>query len=311
MKLDAHVHTHHSGMTTIWPLSLIMRESYTTPERAYRLAKARGMDLVAITDHDTIAGALALAHLPDVIVGCEVTAAFPRERIAAHLGVLDVTEAQFREIDRRRGDIADLLPYLREQQIFTTLNHVASQVNGRLTPAHIAAMLPWVDALEVINGSRLRSQNRTAAALAEAAGKTRVGGSDAHTGRGIGFTYTVVDGARTRDEFLAGLRAGRARAEGASGHYFTMASDMLRFAGRFYEERGRRLVERPLEWDRHAFVLGGIVGLPLLCLPLLGAAVHFIDEARFNRSLLVDLVARPAVARTLDIGLDGVLSEVA
>jgi hypothetical protein len=24
--------------------------------------------------------------------------------------------------------------------------HVASQVNGRLTPAHIAALIPWVDA---------------------------------------------------------------------------------------------------------------------------------------------------------------------
>lgn len=69
MKLDAHVHTHYSGMTTIWPVSYIVRESYNTPERIYRLAKSRGMDLVAITDHDTIEGALTLAHLPDVVVG--------------------------------------------------------------------------------------------------------------------------------------------------------------------------------------------------------------------------------------------------
>lgn len=297
MKLDAHVHTRHSGMTTIWPLSLIMRESYNTPQRAYRLAKARGMDLVAITDHDVITGALELAHLPDVIVGCEVSATFPGESVDVHLGVLDITERQHEEIQRRRHNVADLLPYLHEQSIFSIVNHVASQVNGRLTPAHIAALMPWVDAFEVINGSRLPAQNRTAAALAEASRKACIGGSDAHTGRGIGGTYTVVDGAGSKEEFMAGLRSGRGRAEGSHGGYFTMASDVMRFAGRFYEERARRLYENPLQWQRIAFVLGGAVGLPLLCLPLVGAAVHFIDEARFNHSLLFDLVARPAVAR--------------
>ena len=38
------------------------------------------MDLVAITDHDVIEGALTIADRPDVIVGCEVTAIFPNER---------------------------------------------------------------------------------------------------------------------------------------------------------------------------------------------------------------------------------------
>lgn len=46
MKLDAHVHTRYSGRPSLYPLSLIMRESYTRPERVYRLARARGMGLV-------------------------------------------------------------------------------------------------------------------------------------------------------------------------------------------------------------------------------------------------------------------------
>ncbi len=207
MKLDAHVHSNYSGMTTIWPLSLIMRESYNTTERVYALAKARGMDLVAITDHDTIAGALTLAHLPDVIVGCEVSASFPGQPVDVHLGVLDITERQFCQIDLLRGDVLELVQYLRDEAIFTTINHVASQVNGRLTPSHIAALLPWVDAFEVINGSRLGRQNRTAQALAASASKRSVGGSDSHTGRGIGRTWTEVAGASNRAEFMAGLRA--------------------------------------------------------------------------------------------------------
>ncbi len=296
MKLDAHVHTNYSGMTTIWPLSLIMRESYNTPERVYALAKARGMDLVAITDHDTIAGALTLAHLPDVIVGCEVSASFPGQPVDVHLGVLGITERQFRQIDLLRSDVLELVHYLRDEAIFTTINHVASQVNGRLTPTHIAALLPWVDAFEVINGSRLGRQNRTAQALAASASKRSVGGSDSHTGRGIGRTWTEVAGASNRAEFMAGLRAGRAVAGGRQGSYFTMASDILRFAGRFYEERTLDAVRSPLEWRRHLFLACSVLGLPLLTLPLLGAMIHFLEEARFNQSLLIDLVERPAVA---------------
>ena len=92
MKVDPHVHTVFSGRTTIYPLSLIMKECYNSPEGVYRRAKARGMDLVAITDHDEIEGALAIAHRPDVIVGCEVTGVFPNDRVRVHLGVLGITE---------------------------------------------------------------------------------------------------------------------------------------------------------------------------------------------------------------------------
>src|SRR5215470_15114395 len=100
-----------------------MKECYNTPEGVYRRAKARGMDLVAITDHDTIAGALTIADRPDVIVGCEVTATFPQDNVRVHLNVLVITPAQFTEIDRLRANVAELLPYLRIQRIFTSLNH--------------------------------------------------------------------------------------------------------------------------------------------------------------------------------------------
>ena len=76
MKLDTHVHTFYSGDSTIRPLHLFMRECYNRPEGVYRVAKSRGMDLVVITDHDEINGALALANRPDAIFGSEVTGVF-------------------------------------------------------------------------------------------------------------------------------------------------------------------------------------------------------------------------------------------
>jgi len=294
LKLDPHVHTTFSGRTTIYPLSLIMKESYNSVEGVYRRAKARGMDLVAITDHDVIDGALTIADRPDVIVGCEVTAVFPNDRVRVHLGVLGITEAQHREIQRLRQDVRELLPYLKQERIFTTLNHVASRINGDITAPHVASLMPWVDGIEIINGSRLPSQNRTATCLADACRKIGVAGSDSHTRRGIGRTWVEAPAARTREEFLTALHAGRVRVGGRQGSYFTMASDMLRLAAGFYTDRMGQAVRAPLNWKRQAFVLGGLLGLPLLCIPLAEALAHFILEERFNRALLFDLVARPA-----------------
>lgn len=301
MRLDPHVHTFFSGATTIYPLSLIMKESYNSPEGVYQRAKARGMDLVAITDHDVIDGALTIADRPDVIVGCEVTGVFPNDKVRVHLNVLGLNEVQHREIQRRRYDVRELMPYLKQEELFTSLNHVASRVNGPITAAHVAALLPWVDGLEVRNGSRLATQNRTATCLADAYSKVPVGGSDSHTQRGIGRTWVEAPGAKTRDEFMTALHAGRVTVGGRHGNFFTMASDMLRLAAGFYEDRLRLLVQSPLSWKRQAFVLGGVLGLPLVSVPVAAALGHFLMEERFNQALLFDLVARPATTRVPEV----------
>lgn len=296
MKLDAHVHTTHSGKATVFPFNHFMRESYNTPEGVYATARKRGMDLVVITDHDQISGALALGDRPDVLVGCEVTAEWPDADLCVHVNVFDITPAQHDEIQRLRGDVRQLMPYVRQQGIYSSLNHVASGINGPLTAVHLGAVLPWVDGLEVINGTRLPSQNRTAMCLAAATGKHTLGGGDSHTGRGIGLTWTEVPGARTREEFMVGLRAGRGIAGGAHGGIRTMSSDLWRFAGNFMSESLTTAVTKPADWRGHACTFGGVFALPIL--PLLSVApfIHFIHEQRFNRDLLYDLIAKPSIA---------------
>jgi predicted metal-dependent phosphoesterase TrpH len=291
VKLDTHVHTHHSGYSSLKPLDRIMRESYNTVDGVYRRAKARGMDLVTITDHDSIEGALTIADRPDVIVGCEVTGVFPTDGVRVHLGVLGLNERQHREIQRLRHDLRELMPFLAREELFVSLNHVASRINGAITATHIAALMPWLNGIEVRNGSRLGSQNRTAAALAAAHRKTPVAGSDAHTGRGIGRTWIEAPGVRSREEFLDALHGGRVKAGGIEGHYFTMASDICRFAANFYLERSQRVLQKPLDWRRQVFLACAFAGLPLLVVPLVLALGHFMLEHRFNRELLVDLVA--------------------
>jgi predicted metal-dependent phosphoesterase TrpH len=307
MKLDAHVHTHYSGNTTIYPISKIVRESYNTPEKLYRLAKARGMDLVTITDHDSINGALTIADRNDVIIGCEVTAVFPENREEAHIGVLGIDEEQHREIQRLRHNVHELLPYLKQQDIFCTLNHLASLSAGRLTAAQIASMIPWLSAIETRNGTRLPSQNRTAAALAQGYGKVTVGGSDSHTYRGIGYTYMECENARNREEFIAELRRGNVRVGGAQGWYFTLTGDIFRLTAAFYAENVVKLIKKPLDWQQQLMVLCSTLGLPLVSIAIVISLVHYLVDEQYNRGLLFDLVAQQKPVRPAAPALEAVV----
>jgi len=59
LRADLHVHSRASKVNGNVPF-LKSRDCYSAPQDVYRVAKARGMDLVAMTDHDSIDGALEL-----------------------------------------------------------------------------------------------------------------------------------------------------------------------------------------------------------------------------------------------------------
>jgi len=73
----------------------------------------------------------------------------------------------------------------------------------------------------------LASNNLQATRLARWTSKVGLGGSDGHTLASIGTTYTIVPGARNKQEFLAGLRSGRGRGRGQSGSYWKLMRDVF------------------------------------------------------------------------------------
>ena len=75
------------------------------------------MDFVTITDQNTISGCLEIAHLPDVIIGEEVSTVFPEDECRVHLLVWGITESQHRDIQQARESIYDLQKYLFSENI--------------------------------------------------------------------------------------------------------------------------------------------------------------------------------------------------
>jgi predicted metal-dependent phosphoesterase TrpH len=226
MKCDMHIHSKFSGACTTPLLSKVCRESYSEPKAAYSILRRRGMELVTLTDHDSIDGCEQLRGRADFFTSEELTCHMP-SGTEVHVGVYDITERQHGQLQQRRDDLVGLLMYLTESRLFFSVNHVFSCLTGRREADDFAWFRDYFPAIESRNGHMLRRQNKDSQRLARQWRKIEVAGSDAHASASAATAYTEVLGARNKEEFLAGLRAGKGRVRGSSGNYLKLTRDVL------------------------------------------------------------------------------------
>jgi predicted metal-dependent phosphoesterase TrpH len=271
MRCDLHVHSKHSGPVTVPVLDRILSESYSEPEAVYQTARRRGMDLVTLTDHDTVAGALELAGRPDFFVSEEVTCVLP-ERRELHVGVFDISEAQHEEIARRRRDAESLFAYLAEQRIPASLNHPFSPLTGRRAVEDLLLGFAGATMLETRNGMLPSATNDCARRAASLLGRAAMGGSDAHTLASVARAYTIVPDARDKAGYLDGLRRSATIPAGRSGSYGRLTADIFRIvAGSVKEALRPGLVPSPRS-------LALLAALPLAALVPLATLVQHVKE---------------------------------
>ena len=192
-RCDPHTHTTYS-------------DGLGTPREVVETAIARGLDVIAVTDHDSVAGALAARTLVreegyplGVIVGSEVTTAR-----GVHLLALFIEERlpMFEPVARTVTRIADmggvaLAPH--------PLSALTPSMGRRMIEGLLAQGLPLV-AVETANpspagrpGGRVRDLNQTW-------GLAEFGGSDAHFLPHVGAAYTLFPG-RSAVDFRRALDA--------------------------------------------------------------------------------------------------------
>ncbi len=235
MRCDLHVHSRFSGRPGIAVLDHLGRECYSEPLEVHARARQRGMDLVTLTDHDSIEGALQLADRPDSFVSEEVTLHLEAGR-QLHLNAYGIDERQHCELQSRRSDPESLFGFLAEERIPAAVNHLFSALTGARELSDLRLPLGRLPLIEVLNGAMPEGHNRSAASVGRAAGMAPVGGSDAHSLAHVARAFTSVPGARSREEFLAGLRLGRTIAKGRSGGYARLTTEVARIFTAGYAE---------------------------------------------------------------------------
>ena len=244
IRADLHVHSCYSTQSGTLRF-LRSRDCYSPPLAVYQVAKRRGMDVVTLTDHDTIDGCLALlnAHpLDDVFISEEVSCRWPDADIEVHLGVYGMTEALHRQLQPLRGSVFAVIDALKASDVFFSLNHLFHFYRDQVPLETYLRLLALVPAVEARNGTMLREHNELIARLARgwphkgAPGVqppvALLGGSDAHTLRRVGQTWTRSPGT-TATEFLRSLRQGLAEPGGNHGTAATVAGDTYGVVARF------------------------------------------------------------------------------
>ena len=181
--------------------TVFSKDSLTSPQKLVETCRRKGIDRVVVTDHNTIAGALAAQKLaPElVIVGeeilttrGEILAAFVTEEIPPYLSP--------QETIRR----------LKKQGAFISVSHPFDRLrNGAWKEEDLLEILLDVDAIEVFNSRCIDPKfNRAAQAFAEKYDIPGTVGSDAHAAFELGRSLLLLEQFEGPDEMRKVIRSG-------------------------------------------------------------------------------------------------------
>ncbi|HYL08144.1 MAG TPA: PHP-associated domain-containing protein [Candidatus Udaeobacter sp.] len=196
LRVDLHLHSHysHDGKSSL--VELIER------------ATECRLDRIALTDHNTVEGALLLAgKAPQLaIVGeeiktteGEVIGLFINARIAPFL----VPEEAMDQIHQMGG--------------LTYMPHPLDRRRANFLAERMVALAPRIDIVETYNPWCDADANRAAALLADELGKVTATGSDSHSAEELGRSWMEMEDFEDAADFLDKLRYARHVVTASSG----------------------------------------------------------------------------------------------
>jgi predicted metal-dependent phosphoesterase TrpH len=196
LRVDLHLHSHysHDGKSSLAELIARARDS--------------GLDRIALTDHNTVEGALALV------------------RVAPQLAIAG------EEIKTLEGEVIGLFisrrvpPFLAPEEAMdlihgmgglTYVPHPLDRHRANFLPERVVNLVNRIDIIETYNPWADASANRAAAQLAEDLGKVAATGSDSHAADELGRSWMEMDEYSDVEDFLEKLRYARHVVTASSG----------------------------------------------------------------------------------------------
>jgi len=216
-RVELHAHTYYS------------KDSLLRPEKIIQTCAAQGIDKLAVTDHNTISGALELQGLaPDLVIVGEEIMTTEGELLAFFV----------QELVPQGLTPQEALHCLRDQGAFISVSHPLDRLrNGAWEKEALLEIIDQVDALEVFNARCVFSADNAAAlALAQRHGKLKTVGSDAHTAREMGRATVEMAPFDTVDTFRANLASARFRTV-LSSRWIHLASTYAKWVRRLGFQR--------------------------------------------------------------------------
>ncbi len=187
LRVELHAHTHASPDCRLSPQTLI------------RVLAERGIDALAVTDHNTMDGAFEMAEAAPfpVILGDEV------KSTAGDIIGLFLTEPVPRDMSP-----IETVRAIKEQRGLVLVPHAFDRLRrSALGRAAVESIVDDIDILEAFNGRTIwPPDNAAAGEFADRHGLVRSVGSDAHLATEVGRSWQRMDPWSGPDDFLDSLR---------------------------------------------------------------------------------------------------------
>jgi len=199
MKIDLHCHSYYSY------------DGISSPEKLIKSALKKGLDGIAITDHDTITG------WKEALLAAKKLNAF-----------LILGE----EVKTKEGDILGL--FLKEEIKTKTpleaIKEIKNQGGIAMVPhpfhflkkfkGNLETYKNLIDGIEVFNSRALFGNDKKALEFVKRNNLAQLAGSDAHYHKCVGDAFTIVEGAENLEDFKKGILERKTKIEGKRSSIF-------------------------------------------------------------------------------------------
>jgi len=211
MKIDLHCHSYYS------------KDGVSSPEKLIKTALKKGLDGIALTDHNTTLG------------WEEATKAAERLKAVLILG---------QEQKTKEGDILGLFlkEEIKSRELFQAVKEIKAQ-GGLVVVPHpfhfpenfkdrLEKYKDLIDGIEVFNARLLFSfRDKKALEFAKKHNLAMTAGSDAHYHGGVGDAYVIADEAENLEEFKKAILEKKIKIEGKKSSLFYLVFPTLARTG--------------------------------------------------------------------------------
>ncbi len=173
LRMDLHIHSCYS------------EDGNGTPEEIVKSVRKKGLNGIAITDHNTVKGSLKSLRF-----GSDDFVVIPGEEVSTLNGHLLVYGLKF-DIPKGKS-IEETVEMVIDEGGVPVVPHAYRAFSG-IKKRNLLKIRKYVSAIEVFNSCSWRSVNKRLSDLAKELGFGGTGGSDAHSPEYAGYAYTLIN----------------------------------------------------------------------------------------------------------------------
>jgi len=222
IKLDLHIHSQYS------------EDAIGSPKDIIKSLKKKGLQGMAITDHNTVEGGLKAVKIAPknfiVIPGIEISTA------DGHMLALNVEKNIARNLS-----IQETVEKILDQGGTPIVPHLFRNMSG-IKKEKLKTIHQKINAIEVFNACSMPKTNLKIAKIAKEFNLGGTGGSDSHDPAYAGYAYTVVDTTdMNADAVLSEINKKKTWGEGITMPLEYRRDRMLKSIRQFFQRGFKRI----------------------------------------------------------------------